>query len=143
MINNRTLYAIKALCELATRDGFSSTSESIAEAQNIPKKFLPQILSDLARIGLLRSTRGYGGGVSLIRKPDRINLLEVIEGIQGNLFSFGPFSTRKVRQQGVEDKLVSVFESMQKAMKAELSRVSLDDLVSRSRLRKKTRGAKK
>jgi len=72
MINNRTLYAIKALCELAAMEGFSSTTESIAEAQGIPKKFLPQILADLARIGLLRSTRGYGGGVSLIRKPEKI-----------------------------------------------------------------------
>ena len=78
VINKRTVYAIRALYELAQSQEYSSTTDAIAQARNISKKFLPQILSDLSRAGLVRTTRGFGGGVRLSRPPEKISILEII-----------------------------------------------------------------
>jgi Rrf2 family protein len=49
----------------------------------MPERFLLQILRNLVTHGILRSTRGVDGGYSLVRSPDQISLLEVIEAIEG------------------------------------------------------------
>jgi Rrf2 family protein len=142
VINNRTLYAIRALCELAESENFSSTAESIAESQNISKKFLPQILSDLARIGIVKSTRGFGGGVSLTRPPKDIHLLEVIEAIQGNIFIYDALLGREDQRHPASNKLMNVFKKIQQGMTTELSKVSLANLTSRSRPKRRKTKAK-
>ncbi len=128
MINNRTEYAIRALWQLSEAKDNFSTSEKIAQAQEIPGKFLPQILSDLSRAGLVRSVRGYGGGVRLSRPPEKIKLLEILEAIQGTIFLYdclkGPIDCHKEP----DCKLVGVYKKAQEAMKAEFAKVSLTDL---------------
>lgn len=59
--------------------------QSISEQQNIPKKFLEQILNDLRAAGILESKRGLGGGYRLRRPPERVTLAEVIRLIEGPL----------------------------------------------------------
>lgn len=83
MITKKTEYAIKALCELARRDGSLTTSNEIAQRQAIPPKYLPQIIAELSQAGLITSVRGYGGGLKLKKTADEITLMEVIEAIQG------------------------------------------------------------
>lgn len=56
---------------------------AIARAMHIPRSFLAKIVQRLVKIGLLRSLRGVQGGIQLARRPRAINLLEVIEAIQG------------------------------------------------------------
>jgi len=137
VINNRTNYAIRALCELAQSEQYFSNSEAIAHAQNIPKKFLPQILSDLSRFGYVRSIRGFGGGVRLSRPPEKITLLEIIEVIQGNIFMYDSLKKSSDHPQGVDDKLMKAFKKAQEAMKAEFARVSLSDLISGPKVKRK------
>ncbi len=52
----------------------------------MPERFLLQILRHLVNHGILQSTRGVDGGYSLVRSPDDISVLEVIEAIDGSLF---------------------------------------------------------
>jgi len=130
VINNRTNYAIRALCELAQKDKYFSNSESIAKAQNIPKKFLPQILSDLSRFGYVRSVRGFGGGVRLSRPPEKISLLEIIEVIQGNIFMYDSMGGASASKHGIDGKLMDAYKKAQEAMKAEFKRISIGDLAS-------------
>lgn len=133
MINNRTEYAIRALWQLAESKDYFSTSEAIALAQEIPGKFLPQILSDLSRSGLVRSVRGYGGGVRLSRPPEKIKLLDILEAIQGSIFLYdclkGPINC----QHEPDCKLMKVYKKAQEALKAEFAKVTLADLRSRKR----------
>lgn len=133
MINNRTEYAIRALWQLSESKDFFSTSEKIAQAQEIPAKFLPQILSDLSRSGLVRSVRGYGGGVRLARPPEKIKLLEILEAIQGTVFLYdclkGPIDCHKEP----DCKLKKVYKKAQEALKAEFNKVSLVDLRNRKK----------
>lgn len=142
VINNRTEYAIRALWQLAQVDDYFSTSEKIAQAQEIPRKFLPQILSDLSRAGLVRSVRGFGGGVRLSRAPEKIKLLDILEAIQGNIFVYDCLKGPIDCQHEPDCKLRQVYAKAQKAMKAEFARVTLKDIRSKVKSRA-TKGIKR
>jgi Rrf2 family protein len=88
VITKRTEYAIRALAELAVHPNRLATASQIAVQQDIPPKYLPQIISELSRAGLLFSVRGYGGGVRLSRPPHEITIMQVIEAMQGPLTMF-------------------------------------------------------
>ncbi|MCL4310753.1 MAG: Rrf2 family transcriptional regulator [Actinomycetota bacterium] len=76
-------YAIRALLHLSGQEpGNVVQTREIAASQDIPEKYLPTIMRTLARAGLVRTLRGNQGGVLLARKPDKINLREVIEAIE-------------------------------------------------------------
>lgn len=133
MINNRTEYAIRALWQLSESKDHFSTSEAIAQAQDIPGKFLPQILSDLSRAGLVRSVRGYGGGVRLSRPPEKIKLLEILEAIQGTVFLYDCIKGPIDCQHEPDCKLQKVYKKAQDAMKVEFAKVALTDLKSKKK----------
>ena len=75
------LRAVQYLAQLNPNDKVS-TSE-IAEKQGIPLSFLAKIIAQLAVVGLVNTTRGARGGVSLAKKPAEISLLDVVEAIDG------------------------------------------------------------
>ena len=60
-----------------------SATSTIAKEQNIPPSFLAKIISQLSISGLLHTSRGARGGVTLARDPKDITLLEVVEAIDG------------------------------------------------------------
>jgi Rrf2 family protein len=79
-------YALRALIVLGLDHGNSVVPiQTISSAQNIPKRFLEQILNDLKSAGILESKRGVAGGYRLKMPPDRITLAEVIRHIEGPL----------------------------------------------------------
>ena len=73
-------YALLALIELATHysSGEPLQIRQIAAQQNIPDRYLEQLLATLRRYGLVRSQRGAKGGYLLAREPWKITLLEVV-----------------------------------------------------------------
>jgi Rrf2 family protein len=76
-------YAIRALLHLAAEEwGSVVQTREIASSEDIPEKYLPTIMRTLARAGLVRTMRGNQGGVLLARRPEDINLREVIEAIE-------------------------------------------------------------
>lgn len=83
-ITRQADYAVRAVLYLS-RLGTSqraATSE-VAEEQHIPPSFLAKIISQLSIAGLLHTSRGARGGVTLAREPKEITLLEVVEAIDG------------------------------------------------------------
>jgi Rrf2 family protein len=60
-----------------------AATSQIAQEQQIPPSFLAKIVSQLSVAGLLQTSRGARGGVSLARSPEQISLLEVVEAIDG------------------------------------------------------------
>jgi Rrf2 family protein len=84
MISQKAKYALRALVVLARADaGKALFISDIAEEQNIPKKFLEQILLDLKRQGLVMSRRGKMGGYLLFRPAETITFGEVLRLIDG------------------------------------------------------------
>lgn len=78
-------YALLALLELATQynEGEPLQIRQIAAQQNIPDRYLEQLLATLRRGGLLKSQRGAKGGYILAREPWKITLLEVFGCLEG------------------------------------------------------------
>jgi len=83
-ITRQADYAVRAvhyLAELGPED--RAATSQIAEKQSIPPSFLAKIVSQLSVAGLLQTSRGARGGVSLARSPEKISLREVVEAIDG------------------------------------------------------------
>lgn len=78
-------YALLALVELAThyQSGEPLQIRQIAAQQNIPDRYLEQLLATLRRCGLVRSQRGAKGGYVLAREPWKISLLDVVCCLEG------------------------------------------------------------
>src|SRR3954465_10350754 len=86
MLSQRTRYTIRALLHLADRYGEGPVRLSeIAEAQNIPSKFLTVMLSQMIRKGLVASRRGREGGYWLARPPAEISYGEIVRLTRGSL----------------------------------------------------------
>jgi Rrf2 family iron-sulfur cluster assembly transcriptional regulator len=84
-ITRQADYAVRSmihLAELPLNNGRVSTA-TISEAEAIPLPFLTKVISRLATAGLVTTSRGMGGGVSLARPPDEITLLQVVEAVDG------------------------------------------------------------
>jgi Rrf2 family protein len=79
----RADYAIRAMLAL-TRAGGKMSSRKIAEEMKIPPRFLPQIMGDLTRAGLVEAHPGRAGGYVLAKDPSTVTLLAVIEAIEGD-----------------------------------------------------------
>ena len=79
-------YACLALIDLAQhfKKGLRTTAQ-IAEKQEIPKKFLEQILLAIKNGGYLQSSKGKGGGYWLVKDPKKITLAEIIRLMDGSL----------------------------------------------------------
>ncbi len=78
MMSKKCKYALKALVRLARnyKQGYLSIG-IIAEEENIPKKFLEQILLELKRTKLVNSKQGIGGGYYLLKPPQEISVAEL------------------------------------------------------------------
>jgi Rrf2 family protein len=86
MLSQRTRYTIRALLHLADHYGEGPVRLSeIAEAQNIPSKFLTVMLSQMIRKGLVASRRGREGGYWLARPPAEISYGEIVRLTRGSL----------------------------------------------------------
>lgn len=85
MLSRTSRYALHALLVIA-RSGGQANVREIAEDTSIPTNYLGKILHVLGRHGLLRSSRGVGGGFWLARPPKEIPLIEVIEAFEDREF---------------------------------------------------------
>ena len=85
MLSQRCKYALKAMIDLARAGGGSRRVSDIAGEENIPRKFLEAIMSDLRRGGLVDSARGKLGGYRLARPADLITFGQIIRLTDGPL----------------------------------------------------------
>lgn len=84
MLSKKCKYAIHALVYLAERYQQGPVHiQEIAESQRIPKKFLEAILLELRNARVLYSKKGKGGGYYLHKKPEDVNLIEIIRLMDG------------------------------------------------------------
>ena len=81
MFSQTAEYALRAMSLLAARAPSSMTTEAIAGATRVPSAYLSKVLQALRRAGIVKSQRGIGGGVSLVKDPQDITILEVINAV--------------------------------------------------------------
>ncbi len=85
MLSQRGRYALKALLNLARHSGATRDVGAISADENIPRKFLEAIMSDLRRARLVESIRGKLGGYRLARPADLITFGEIMRATNGPL----------------------------------------------------------
>ncbi len=93
----------------------------------MPERFLLQILRNLVTHGILRSTRGVDGGYSLVRPPDQVSLLEVIEAIEGPMDTGQPIAEGMPAE--TRNKLHEALQSVTDNARRQLEAVKLSQLL--------------
>ncbi len=84
-LTRRADYAIRtALCLGREGGEVRLAASAIAQRMDVPPRFLPQIMQDLVRAGLVEASLGRGGGYRLARAPGEVSLLEIIEAVEGD-----------------------------------------------------------
>jgi Rrf2 family transcriptional regulator, iron-sulfur cluster assembly transcription factor len=84
-LTKRGDYAVRAMLALTRGAGNGLLSaRRISDAMTIPVRFLPQVLADLQRAGLVEAAPGRAGGYRLARDATEISLLDVIEAVEGD-----------------------------------------------------------
>ena len=122
-------YAVRAALELAAADGGPVKGEQIAEAQEIPLKFLENILIELRHAGLVQTQRGPTGGYWLTRPADEIALADVIRAVEGPLASVRGEPPEGVPYAGAAESLQTVWIALRVNLRAVLDEVTLADVV--------------
>jgi Rrf2 family cysteine metabolism transcriptional repressor len=131
-LTSRSEYALLALVHLARHeeDGVMSV-QTIAAAQEIPPKFLEQILLSLKRARYVRSQKGQHGGYALARPAKDISLAEVVRLIDGALAPTESVSKYFYEKTPVlkEKKLLRVFKDIRNYVAKKLEGTSLADVI--------------
>jgi len=125
-------YAILALIELAAHydSGEPLQIRQISAQQQIPDRYLEQLLASLRRCGLVRSQRGAKGGYLLAREPRKINLLEVMNCLDGA--DTQPDQKNTIPTKTIEGTVIwEVWQEVHAAANVVLQRCTLQDLCER------------
>ena len=124
-------YALRACIELAAAEGEGHVKgERIAQAQEVPLKFLENILGDLRHAGLVRSQRGAEGGYWLARPAAEITLAEIIRAVEGPLANVRGVRPDAVEYQGTSEPLREVWIAVRASLRSVLEAVTLADVAS-------------
>src|SRR5437016_9917377 len=123
-------YALRACAELAAAGDGPVKGDRIAQAQEIPLKFLENILLDLKHAGLIASQRGAEGGYWLARPPEEITLAEVIRAVEGPLANVRGVRPEELEYEGRAAPLKEVFVALRANVRAVLEAVTLADVAA-------------
>lgn len=127
-LSRTVAYAVRATLQLAEKQSATPVPCSeLASRGNMPERFLLQILRNLVTHGILRSTRGVEGGYSLVRPPQDISLLDVIEAIEGPYDSGGDLV--EFVEDPAHDKLHEALKQLSENSRRELQAIKLSQLL--------------
>ncbi|MGD1927770.1 MAG: Rrf2 family transcriptional regulator [Leptolyngbyaceae cyanobacterium] len=129
-LSSKSEYALLALLELGRGFGQGEPMQirQIAAHQNIPDRYLEQLLATLRRAGIVRSQRGAKGGYLLARSPWQITLYDVVSCIEGFDSSKEPPATPQTSEGSV---IAEVWQTARQAAEDVLQKQTLQDLVDK------------
>lgn len=128
-LTRRGDYAVRAMLALARPGAHQLTAAALAEATAIPGNYVPQVMGDLVRAGLVANRRGRSGGYRLARPAGEVSLLDIVEAVEGDgrrrtcVLRGGP-----CRRDGACD-VHDAFARAQEAVFGTLADVSLADVT--------------
>ena len=129
-LSSKSEYALLALLELGRgfAQGEPMQIRQIAAQQNIPDRYLEQLLATLRRAGIVRSQRGAKGGYLLARSPWQITLYDVVSCIEGFDSSKEPPANPQTSESSV---IAEVWQTARQAAEDVLQKQTLQDLVDK------------
>ncbi len=131
-ISTKGRYALRLMLDLAIQPGDSAVPlRDVAERQEISDKYLEQIVTQLARGGLVRSVRGAGGGYLLTRTPEEYTVGEILRQLEGNLAPVSCVSGGSCCGRADRCVTLEVWQQIQDAVDSVVDNITLADLVKR------------
>jgi Rrf2 family protein len=126
-------YAVRAAIELAAAPpGQPVKGDQLAQAQDIPVKFLENILSALKRASLVRTQRGADGGYWLARPAEQITVADIVRAVEGPLANVRGEPPELVHYAGNAESLQRLWICVRANLRAVTEHVTLADLASGS-----------
>ncbi len=122
-------YGVRAMLTLAAVE-HPLTTEEIAQAQELPSRFLGAIMTDLRRAGLVASQRGVAGGYRLSRPADEITIAEVIRALDGPLAGVRGDRPEQTHYEGPAASLSAVWVAARAALRQVLDHVTIDQIAA-------------
>jgi Rrf2 family transcriptional regulator, cysteine metabolism repressor len=131
-------YALRAMLVLGLNyDQSVLRIQTISDQQNIPKRFLEQILNDLRSGGFVQSKRGVAGGYRLAKRPDQISVASIVRHIEGALAPVSCVSEKFYEKCSCPDEsrcaIRSVMKEVREAIVTIAERVTVAELCLRAR----------
>ena len=138
-LSTKGRYGTRALLEMARHYGEGPMLlKDIAERQQISLQYLEHLIGPLVGAGLVKTTRGFKGGVWLARPPSEIKLSETMQILEGNITPVecinNPGTCTRSRTCATRD----VWDEMKRAMYGVLDSTTLEDLVKRQEVKERT-----
>ena len=133
-LSTRGRYATRALLDLALHQEQAPTQlKDIAQRQEISLPYLEHLITPLIAAGIILSTRGPRGGVSLGKPPEKIKLSEVIQLLEGSIAPAECVNNPEICTRSELCATRDIWSELKKAMNGVLESTTLQDLVERQR----------
>jgi Rrf2 family protein len=122
-------YAVRASIELAAAGGEPIKGEVIADAQEIPLKFLENILGELKHTGIVASRRGAQGGYWLAKPPEDVSLADIVRAVEGPLASVRGQGPESLKYKGQAEPLQKIWIALRANIRSVMEDTTLADVV--------------
>jgi Rrf2 family protein len=129
-ISARGEYAVRAALSLAENYPTVMSAQTVAQQQDMPRKFLEAILADLRRAGLVRAQRGAEGGYTLSRSPREVTIGSILRAVDGPLAAVRGMRPEETRYEGAAENLPRLWVAVRAAVREVVDEVSLSDMLS-------------
>lgn len=131
-ISTRGRYAVRLMLDLALQPGDAPVSlRDVARRQDISEKYLEQIVTPLARAGLVRSVRGAGGGYLLTRELAEYTVGDILRPLEGSLAPVNCAQGSECCERADRCVTIEVWSQIYQAVQGVVDNITLADLVRR------------
>ncbi|TET42938.1 MAG: Rrf2 family transcriptional regulator [Dehalococcoidia bacterium] len=133
-LSTKGRYGVRALLDLALhQDEGLVPLKDIARRQEVSLPYLEHLITPLVAAGLVKSTRGARGGVSLIKPPSEIKLSEAVQLLEGSIAPVDCVNDPKLCHRSAYCVTRDIWSEMKNAMSQVLDSTTIQDLVERQR----------
>jgi len=133
-LSTRARYGTRVLLELALHWGKGPVLlKAIAQRQQIPLPYLQQLIGPLVKAGIIKTTRGARGGISLLKLPKEVRLSEVVQILEGSTTPVACVDNPKLYPRSDTCVTHDIWAEVKKAMDKVLKSTTFEDLVERQK----------
>jgi len=133
-LSTRTRYGTRALLELALHKGEGPVFlKDIARQQQFSLSYLEHLVTPLISGGIIRSTKGPKGGITLAKKPEDIKMIDITRLLEGSLAPVECVDNPDVCERSAQCVTRDIWGEIKKAINGVLESTTLQDLVERQK----------
>lgn len=133
-LSTKGQYGTRLLLDLALHQGEAPIPlKDVARRQQISLQYLEHLVTPLAAAGLVRTSRGPGGGVGLAKQPHQIKLSEVIAALEGSITPVECVNNPETCTRSELCATRDIWDELNRAMNEVLESTTLDDLAERQK----------